>query len=94
MKGMVGDELVDQLRKHKLLGKKGFNVSQPNRTARVLALQVLMLEADPAANDLEDGDSGIIGRGIKRKTRGEGKGAPKKKAKKQRGGPQEHYGIA
>ena len=57
LKGMVGDELVDQLRKHKLLGKKGFTVTQPNREAYFLQLQTLLLEADPAANDLEDGDS-------------------------------------
>jgi hypothetical protein len=88
---MGEDALKDQLRKHKLLGKKGFNVSQPNRTARVLALQALMLEADAAANDLEEGDSGIEGRGIKRKVRGQGK-APKKK---QKGAPkvQEYMGY-
>jgi len=80
LKGMVGDELVDQLRKHKLLGKKGFTVTQPNREAYFLQLQTLLLEADPAANDLEDGDSGITGRGIRKKSAGGG-GKRKKKKK-------------
>jgi len=80
LKGMVGDELVDQLRKHKLLGKKGFTVTQPNREAYFLQLQTLLLEADPAANDLADGDSGITGRGIRKKSAGGG-GKRKKKKK-------------
>ena len=73
------------------LGRTLELVRSLNRTARVLALQALMLEADPAANDLEDGDSGIEGRGIKRKARAgkdqdaEAEGAPKKKKKKKKG---------
>jgi len=54
-------------------------LSQPNRTACVLALQTLLLEADSAANDLAEGDSGIEGRGIKRKVRNTGGKAKKKK---------------
>ena len=64
------DALKDQLKKHKLLGKKGFVVSQKNCTAYVLQLQTLLLEADPTANDLPAGDSGIVGRNIKRKAIG------------------------
>ena len=32
--------------------------------------QTLLLEADPSANDLDDGDSGIVGRTVKRKSTG------------------------
>eukprot|EP00965_Chrysotila_dentata_P208613 6184800-Pleurochrysis_carterae.AAC.1 len=52
--------LRDQLKKHKLLGKTGFALSLPNRTAYVLQLQTLLLEENANANDrVEDGDAGI-----------------------------------
>ena len=85
LKGLGNDDLKDQLKKHKLLGKTGFTVSLPNRTALVLQLQALLNEADPlGANDLEDGDSGIEGRAVRRKAaapaggRGRGRGKRKK----------------
>eukprot|EP00965_Chrysotila_dentata_P154725 5112460-Pleurochrysis_carterae.AAC.1 len=62
------EDLRDQLKKHKALGKTGFVVSQPNRTAYVLQLQTLLLEADKDANDLNDGDSGIDGRSVRRRS--------------------------
>lgn len=62
------DELKDQLKKFKALGKTGFTVSQANRTAFILQLQTLLLEADPKANDLPPGESGIKGHNIKRKS--------------------------
>ena len=66
---MGNDALADQLKKHKLLGATGFAVTQSNRIAYVLQLQTLLLVADAGANDLLEGDSGIIGRNIKRKAR-------------------------
>ena len=83
LKAMGNDELKDQLRAHKLKGKSGFSVSLPNRTALVLQLQALLSEADPAANDLEAGDSGIDGRKVKSKvTGGGGRGKGSRKRKK------------
>eukprot|EP00965_Chrysotila_dentata_P179661 5932695-Pleurochrysis_carterae.AAC.1 len=61
------EDLRDPLKKHKLLGKTGFALSLPNRTTYVLQLQTLLLEADEDANDLEDGDSGIDGRNVRRR---------------------------
>ena len=53
---------------------------QANRTAcYVLQLQTLLLEADSAANDLADGDSGVDGRSVKRKAAGAGGGTGKKR---------------
>eukprot|EP00965_Chrysotila_dentata_P120653 3989837-Pleurochrysis_carterae.AAC.2 len=59
LKLMGIEDMRDQLTKHKLLGKTGFALSLPNRTACVLQQQRLFLEANKDANDLEDGDSGI-----------------------------------
>eukprot|EP00965_Chrysotila_dentata_P027007 896285-Pleurochrysis_carterae.AAC.1 len=50
-------DLRNQLNKHKLLGKTGFALSLPNRTAYVLQLQTLLLEANEETNNFEDGDS-------------------------------------
>eukprot|EP00965_Chrysotila_dentata_P077629 2561474-Pleurochrysis_carterae.AAC.1 len=61
------EDLRGQLRKHRLLGKNCFALSLPNRTAYVLQLQTLLLEANEDANDLEDGDSGIDGRSVWRR---------------------------
>lgn len=77
--------LSDQLRKHKLLGKKGFTVTQGNRTAYVLQLQTLLLEADAGANDLPEGESGIDGRNVKRKVGSGGGGKAKGKKRKKPG---------
>eukprot|EP00965_Chrysotila_dentata_P033866 1127644-Pleurochrysis_carterae.AAC.1 len=62
LKLMGVEDLRDLLKKHKLLGKTGFALSLLNRTAYVLQLQTLLLEANEDANDLDDGDSGIDGR--------------------------------
>eukprot|EP00965_Chrysotila_dentata_P224470 6194190-Pleurochrysis_carterae.AAC.1 len=70
MKLMGVDDLRDQLKQHKALGKHGFVVSQPNRTAYVLQLQTLLLEVDEDANDLEDSDSGIDDRSVRRRSTG------------------------
>eukprot|EP00965_Chrysotila_dentata_P235595 6200851-Pleurochrysis_carterae.AAC.1 len=61
------EDLRDQLEKHKLLGKTGFTLTLPNRTAYLLQLQMLLLEANKDANDLEDGESGIDGRSLRRR---------------------------
>ena len=84
-------DLQDQLKKRKLAGAKGYNVTQPNRTAAVLQLQSLLLEADPAANDLAKGDSGITGRVIRR-PRGAGTKRQKKKGHADLRGLQEDRG--
>ena len=82
LKSMSNDDLKDQLKKHKLLGKTGFTVSLPNRTALVLQLQALLNEADPVgANDLDDGDSGIDGRAIRRKAAPSVRGGKNKRKK-------------
>eukprot|EP00965_Chrysotila_dentata_P096870 3201570-Pleurochrysis_carterae.AAC.1 len=62
LKLMGVEDLRDQL-----LGKTGFALSLPNRTTYVLQLQKLLLEANEDANDLEDGDSGIDGRSVRRR---------------------------
>eukprot|EP00965_Chrysotila_dentata_P215145 6188588-Pleurochrysis_carterae.AAC.2 len=49
------------------VGQTGFALSQPNRTAYVLQLQTLLLEANEDANDHEEGDSGINGRSLRRR---------------------------
>eukprot|EP00966_Prymnesium_polylepis_P179729 4161368-Prymnesium_polylepis.1 len=83
---MGNEALKDQLKKRKLLGATGFTVTQPNRTAYVLQLQTLLLAADPAANDLSEGDSGIVGRNIKRKTSVKASGGGKVAGKKRKKG--------
>ena len=75
---MAVDTLKDQLKLRKLNGAKGFTVTQANRTAYVLQLHVLLLAADPQSNDLPEGDSGIDGREVVRKSTGKGKGKRKK----------------
>eukprot|EP00965_Chrysotila_dentata_P241693 6204427-Pleurochrysis_carterae.AAC.4 len=64
LKLMGVEDLRGALKKHKLLGKTNFALSLPNRTAYMLQLQMLLLEADEDANNLEDGDSSINGRSI------------------------------
>ena len=74
--------LQDQLRAHKLNGKSGFSISMPNRKALILQLQALLSEADPAANDLAAGESGIEGRKVKSKVTGGSGGRGRNKRKK------------
>ena len=47
----------------------GFTVTQKDRASYVLQLQSLLSDWHADANDLEEGDAGIEGRGIKRKAR-------------------------
>ena len=63
-------DLSDQLKYHKVVRKKtGFIVTQKDRKAFVLQLQPLLSDWHTDADDLEEGDAGIVGRGIKRKAR-------------------------
>ena len=78
LKAMGNADMADQLKKFKMLGKTGFTCTQANRVAHVLQLQTLLLEADPKANDLDAGDSGIEGRAVKRRAAA-GKGSRKRK---------------
>lgn len=79
---MSNEDLKDQLKKHKMMGKTGFTCVQPNRVSYILQLQTLLLEADTQANDLPEGDSGIEGRNIKRKSnKGGSRGSGKRRAK-------------
>ena len=82
LKSMGNEELKEQLRAHKLKGKSGFSVALPNRLALVLQLQALLSEADPTANDLAPGDSGIDGRKVKSKVTGGGSRGGRNKRKK------------
>ena len=67
---MGNADLADQLKYHKLVRKKtGFTVTQKDRKAYVLQLQSLLSDWHADANDLEEEDAGIEGRGIKRKAR-------------------------
>ena len=90
LKAMSVDDLKDQLKGYKLQGKTGFALTQENRVAYVLQVQALMSEAlGEGCNDLADGDSGVDGRGVRRKKvarddDGSGQGGKKKKAKSKR----------
>ena len=67
---MGNSDLSDQLKYHKVVRKKtGFIVTQKDRKAFVLQLQSLLSNWHTDADDLEEGDAGIVGRGIKRKAR-------------------------
>ena len=68
LKGMAVEDLKDQLKGYKLQGKTGFSLTHSNRAAYVLQVQTLMVEAlGPGCNDLVDGDSGVDGRGVRRR---------------------------
>ena len=78
------DQLKDELKGYKLKGKSGFTVTQANRPSYVLQVQALMSEMLGAGcNDLKDGDSGVEGRGVRRRKDADNPGEPnqKKKAK-------------
>lgn len=58
----------DQLKGYRLKGKSGFMLTQANRSAYVLQVQSLMSEMlGEGCNDLADGDSGVEGRGVRRR---------------------------
>ena len=90
LKAMSVDDLKDQLKGYKLQGKTGFALTQENRAAYVLQVQALMSEAlGDGCNDLADGDSGVDGRGVRRKKvarddDGSAQGGKKKKSKSKR----------
>ena len=72
---MANADLADQLKYHKVVRKQtGFTITQKDRKAYVLQLQSLLPDWHVDANDLEDGDAGIEGRGIKRKARAPAEG--------------------
>ena len=87
---MSVDDLKDQLKGYKLQGKTGFSLTQSNRAAYVLQVQALMSEAlGSGCNDLKDGDSGVEGRGVRRRKVGadadvSSAAGKKKKAKSKR----------
>ena len=76
-------DLQDQLKYHKLVLKKtGFTATQANREKYVLQLQALLVELHgAAANDLPAGDSGVEGRGLKKRKASGGGGGKRKKKK-------------
>ena len=90
LKKMSVDDLKDQLKGYKLQGKTGFSLTQPNRAAYVLQVQALMSEVlGSGCNDLNDGDSGVEGRGVRRRKVGmdadvSSAAGTKKKAKSRR----------
>lgn len=65
---MSVDDLKDQLKGYRLQGKAGFPLAYPKRADYVLQAQTLMFDAIGAgANDLKDGDSGVEGRGVRKR---------------------------
>ena len=85
LKKMRNDELSDQLKIWKLVEKQtGLKKTTGTRTQLVLALQPLILARFGAkANDLEPGDDGLWGQGLRRRhAAGEGGGKKQKKGKK------------
>jgi len=79
LKKMRNDELVDQLKIWKLVEKNAdVKKTTGTRTELVLALQPLIRDRFGAkANDLEPGDDGLWGQGLRRRAAGGGK-KPKK----------------
>ena len=68
-------QLTDQLKYHKQVHKAtGFTVTGKGRTAAILQLQSLILQQNPAANDLKDGDDGTQGRAARQPRAAGGKG--------------------
>ena len=68
LKTMGTEELKDQLKGYKLKGKSGFTLTQANRAAYVLQVQSLMSEMlGEGCNDLADSESGVEGRGVRRR---------------------------
>jgi|TARA_B100000513_G_scaffold174518_1_gene90937 hypothetical protein len=71
IKDISNDVIKDQLRTHRLQGKKGFIISHPTRVQMMLQLQALMLDSVDSegaeVNDLPPGDSEIRDRGVRSK---------------------------
>ena len=84
---MANADLADQLKYHKVVRKQtGFTVTQKDRKAYVLQLQSLLSDWHTDANDLESGDAGVEGRGIKRKANAPAEGERGGKAGGKAGG--------
>jgi len=80
---MGNEQLSEQLKVYKKLEKKtGFKTTGSGREMRLLLQSLLCEKFGAAANDLADGDSGVEGRGVRRrKVEGGGKGGGKGKGK-------------
>ena len=84
LKDLRNDQLSDQLKVYKLIEKKSGFLLTGTRAQLVLAVQAQMYEKFGAsANDLADGDSGVEGRGVRRRKvdGGEASGGKKRKRK-------------
>ena len=84
LKALRNDELSDQLKVYKLIQNRSGFLLTGMRTQLVLAVQVQMHEQFGAsANDLADGDSGVEGRGVRRRKvdSGEAGGGKERKRK-------------
>ena len=85
IKGISNDVIKDQLRTHRLQGKKGFIISHPTRVKMMLQLQALMLDSVDSegaeVNDLPPRDSGFRDRGVRSKAPNRGHTHKKAKAK-------------
>ena len=85
LKTLRNDQLSDQLKIWKLVEKNAAaNKTTGTRTELVLALQPLMLgKFGDEANDLEAGDDGLWGQGLRRRrAAGQGEGKRQKKSKR------------
>ena len=85
LKTMRNDEISDQLKIYKLIEKKVGFLTTGTRVQLVTAAQSQVFEKfGTAANDLNDGDSGVEGRGVRRRKieSGEGSVAGGKKRKR------------
>eukprot|EP00966_Prymnesium_polylepis_P334578 7389947-Prymnesium_polylepis.1 len=77
------EELKDQLKGYKLQGKTGFKLTHEKRADYVLQVQSLMSEAlGEGSNDLKDGESGVEGRGVRRRKHADNGDEPEKKKRK------------
>ena len=80
---MRNDELSDQLKIWKLVEKVAtVKKTTGTRTELILSLQPLILSRNARANDLEPGDDGLWGQGLRRRATGQGGGKKQKRGKK------------
>lgn len=82
LKAMGNDELSDQLKYFKLVERKtGFTTGGTGPTMRLLLQSLIFDKFGAAANDLADGDSGVEGRGVRRRKVGGAGGKGKKRGR-------------
>jgi hypothetical protein len=82
LKAMGNDELSDQLKYYKLVERKtGFTTGGTGPTMRLLLQGMIFDKFGAAANDLADGDSGVEGRGVRRRKVGGAGGKGKKRGR-------------